>query len=976
MKLWQPFLHAPALLDARSGCADAAPKELAGGSPALLQADMESLLGADKVHARALDLVRYASDYSPYRLIPKVVVNPQTPQEIAAVLGYARERGHTVTFRAAGTSPNGQAAGDDILVDVRRGWAGTIVEDQGQRVRVRPGTILAMANANLARRGTRLGPDPASAHACTVGGVIANNSSGFAAGVAQTASATLRSVTVVLPSGTILDTGADDAEEVLAATEPELAAGLLRIKAEIEADTELADRIRGKFAIKNASGYRLDGFLIGATPAQILTRLMVCSQGTLGFVAEAVFDTVPLLPARADAFLLFDTLAHAAEAVPKFTAAGAQVAELLDGRTLRACAQLPAANPAWAELHSGSAALLVEVRATDEAALDAALPVMESVLAECVLTEPGHFTRDRAQIGRYWQIREALGGLVGMQRPVGATMIGEDVCVPPARVAEAAKDLAALLDTHGYDPSLQGHASAGNFHFCLMADFATDEGKNNYAKFMDELVELITGRYDGSLKAEHGSGRNMAPFVPIEWGDKATDLMWRIKQLFDPHGVLAPDVMLTRNPTSHLQHLQSMPQVEDTIEHCIECGFCEHVCPSRHLTTTPRQRIVVRREIARQGGDTPLRRTLLEQYEYDAVETCAGDGSCSIACPVDIDTGTMMKALRHTEHTAREEKAWLLAARRWGLIERLARVAVRGGHLLGATVMTVITGLLRRVVSTELMPGWLREMPAAAPARLPRTERDGAAAVYFPACINRIFGRGQQDRRDLSLPEALVALSARAGLPLWIPDDVRGSCCATVWHSKGYHDGNTYMANLIIENLWRWSDSGTLPVVIDAASCTLGVLDEITDYLTTENAAHRAAMTIMDATTWTQHKLLPKLTVGAKLGRVAMHPTCSTRHLGIDGTLAEIAAALATEVVVPQQATCCAFAGDRGFLHPELTEAATRDEADELADQNFDAYLCNNRTCEIGLEHGIGGHYESFVFTLERQTRPPGVSTR
>ncbi|WP_199856815.1 FAD-binding and (Fe-S)-binding domain-containing protein [Nocardia suismassiliense] len=969
MKLWQPFLHSPALLDSPGRITDAAPEALAEGSDASLKADMEGLLGADKVHARAIDLVRYASDYSPYRLIPKVVVNPQTPRDVAAVLAYAREHGHTVTFRAAGTSPNGQAAGDDILIDVRRGWSGTIVEDQGQRVRVRPGSTVAIANAALARRGTRLGPDPASAHACTVGGVIANNSSGFAAGVTQTASATLRSVNVVLPSGTIVDTGADDADAVLTAAEPELAAGLLRIKAEIEADTDLADRIRHKFAIKNASGYRLDGFLLGATPAQILTRLMVCSQGTLGFVAEAVFDTVPLLPTRAAAFLLFDTLEHAAEAVPKFTAAGAQVAELLDGRTLRACAQLPAANPAWAELHSGSAALLVEVRATDEAALDSTLPLVESVLADCTLTEPGQFTRDRAQIAIYWQLREGLGGLVGMQRPVGATMIGEDVCVPPTRVAEAAKDLAALLDRHGYDPSLQGHASAGNFHFCLMVDFSTAEGKNNYAKFMDELVELITGKYDGSLKAEHGSGRNMAPFVPIEWGDKATDLMWQIKRLFDPHGVLAPDVMLTRDRTSHLKHLQSMPRVEDTIEHCIECGFCEHVCPSRHLTTTPRQRIVVRREMERQGGDTPLRRALLEQYEYDAVETCAGDGSCSLACPLDIDTGTMMKAFRHSEHTARQEKTALLVAEHWGRVEQLARVAVRGGHLLGATVMTAITGLLRLVVSTELMPGWLREMPAAAPAHLPRTQRDGAVAVYFPACINRIFGRAQQDRRELSLPEALVTLSARAGMPLWIPEDVRGSCCATVWHSKGYQDGNTYMANLIIENLWRWSDSGTLPVVIDAASCTLGVLDEITDYLTEDNAAHRAAMTIMDATTWAQQQLLPNLTVGEKLDRVAVHPTCSTRHLGIDGTLAEIGAALATEVVVPQQATCCAFAGDRGFLHPELTEAATRDEADELAGQNVDAYLCNNRTCEVGLEHGTGGHYESFIFTLERQTR-------
>ncbi len=969
MRPHQPLTPA---FDARTrtdrGRTDLAPAEPAGGTPPGLRADLEALLGADRVSARAIDLIRYAGDYSPYRLIPKVVVNPRTPEQVAAVFAYARENGHTVTFRAAGTSPSGQASGDDILIDVRAGWSGVIAEDSGRRLRVRPGTILAMANAALWRHGARLGPDPASARACTIGGVIANNSSGFAAGVTQTASATLRSLTVVLPSGTIVDTSADNADQLLWTAEPELAAGLMAIKAEIAADAELTARIRRKFAIKNASGYRLDGFLLGATPAAILTRLMVSSQGTLGFVAEAVFDTVPLLPSRAAALLIFDSLQDAADAVPSFIAAGAQVAEIMDGRTLRSCAHLHAADPAWAQLDPRGAALLVEVQAPDPAALDSALPALEAALTRCRTAEPGHFTRDKDEIAAFWEVREGLGGLVGMRRPPGATLLSEDVCVPPARVAEAAKDLAALLNKYGYDPSLQGHASAGNFHFALTVDFATQEGKATYAAFMDELVDLIAAKYDGSLKAEHGSGRNMAPFLGVEWGDKATEIMWRIKDLFDPSGLLAPDVLLTRDREAHLKHLKTTPPVEDTIEHCIECGFCEHVCPSRDLTMTPRQRIVVRREIARQDGDTPLRRALLAQYEYDAVQTCAGDGSCAMSCPVDIDTGALMKTYRR--HSTRAETVALVLARRWALVERLARLAIRMGHTLGAPTTTAVTDLLRRAVSAEFMPRWLPEMPTAATPHLPNTDRETATAIYFPACINRIFGRSRRDRREPSLPGALVALSARAGMPLWIPDDVRGSCCATVWHSKGYRDANRFTANQIIENLWRWSDSGALPIVIDAASCTLGVLDEITDQLTLDNRTRRAAMTIMDATTWAHRELLPKLEITGKLGRIAVHPTCSTRHLGIDTALTDIGAALAHEVVTPRTATCCGFAGDRGFLHPELTESATAEEAVELADQDFDAYLCNNRTCEIGLEHGTGGHYESFVFALERQTRP------
>ncbi|WP_218021234.1 FAD-linked oxidase C-terminal domain-containing protein [Nocardia crassostreae] len=475
---------------------------------------------------------------------------------------------------------------------------------------------------------------------------------------------------------------------------------------------------------------------------------------------------MPLLPERAAAWLMFDTVDDAATTVPKFMAAGAQVAELLDGETLRSISVLPEGKPAWSEVSDKAAALLVEVRAADSAALAAALPALEAVLADCPLTEPGRFTRDKAEMNGCWEIREGLGGLLGLQRPVGHNMISEDVCVPPNRVAEAVADVNDLLAKHGYHPSVQGHASAGNLHFCPMVDFGSAAGTAEYAAFMDDLVDLIIGKYDGSLKAEHATGRKIAPFLPIEWGPRATDLMWRIKAAFDPGGLLAPDVVLTRDPQLHLKNLQSMPHAEDTVEHCIECGFCEHVCPSRHLTVTPRQRIVLRREMIRQGGDTPIRRALLDEYEYEAVETCAGDGSCAIACPVDIDTGTLMKTYRHSEHSSRTEKIALLFARRWALVERIARTAVRLGHLAGSRVTTAITGLLRRVISTELLPAWLPQMPPAAKAALPQTDRATAVAVYFPACINRIFGRATGGEPGPSLPEALVAVSARAGLPV------------------------------------------------------------------------------------------------------------------------------------------------------------------------------------------------------------------
>ena len=216
-----------------------------------------------------------------------------------------------------------------------------------------------------------------------------------------------------------------------------------------------------------------------------------------------------------------------------------------------------------------------------------------------LIREP-EFTRDVETVEVYWRVREGLHGLIGKMRPPGTALIVEDVCVPPERIAEGAADLQALLGEHGFLTGVAGHASAGNLHFMLTPDFAKREDLERYDAFMEGLIELVVDKYDGSLKAEHGTGVNMAPFVEREWGSRATELMWRVKRLADPDGVLAPGVVLNDDPGVHLRNLKTTPAIEDAATTCVECGFCEPVCPSRDLTTTPRQRIVLRREIARQ----------------------------------------------------------------------------------------------------------------------------------------------------------------------------------------------------------------------------------------------------------------------------------------------------------------------------------------------------------------------------------------
>ncbi|MBP2549739.1 D-lactate dehydrogenase [Neorhizobium galegae] len=955
--------------------ADAAPGRLVNGTPQDLKSDLVSLLGADRVKHRAIDLVRYASDASPYRLMPQVVVMPRSAEDIVKLFRYCREKGRHATFRAAGTSLNGQSQSDDILIDVRRHWYGATIEKGGASVRARPGTILGHVNSMLAKHGRRLGPDPASAHAATIGGVIANNAGGMRCTVTRDAYSTVSALKFIMPSGTIIDTQAPGAEAAFAEAEPELAQGLLDLRGELLADADLAARIRRKFEIRNTHGYRLCALLDGETPLEIFRRLLVGSEGTLAFVAEATLETVPVAKVTSVAWVPVPSIDEAVSLVPGLVGLGASAVELMVAPALTAAGNAFPETPSyWKTLDPKAAALLVEFGAENEASLTAKQAEVLELVGKANLVRPVEFTSVEEAIELAWHVREGLLGLIGKNREEGSTLITEDVCFPPARLAQGAHDVQALLAKHGFPGGVAGHAGHGNLHFTLVANFTNPDQVTRYGAFIAELVDLVVRKHDGSLKAEHGTGLNMAPFLAAEWGEKATAMMWRIKQLADPLGVLAPNVILTHNPNLHMENLKSVPQIEGVAgsSHCIECGFCEPVCPSRNVTMTPRQRIVLRREMARQRPDSAMLAQLQSEYQYDGVETCAGDGTCSIACPIGINTGDVIKELRAKENSPTSNRVALRIAKNWKTFEGLSRVALAGTHVMTSAVgtkpLTALTGLARTVVSPDLIPSIPGPMPR--PARpLPRTRREGAAAVYFSACINRIFGRDPAGPAAPSLPEALVKLSARAGKKLWIPPDCGGLCCSSPWKSKAFGDAYAFMARATAEALWDWSDGGTLPIVVDAASCSLSLIEDIPPNLTEEAKARYAKLTIIDSIAWC-HDLLPELSITRKINRVAVHPNCSAVHLGLDRKLKDIADHLAVDVEIPIGTTCCGTAGDRGLLHPELVRSASREIKAVLDAEPADVYVSANRTCEMGLRHATGYPYESFVFLLEELSRP------
>ena len=725
--------------------------------------------------------------------------------------------------------------------------------------------------------------------------------------------------------------------------------------------------------MKNTTGYSLNAFIDFDRPVDIFRNLLVGSEGTLAFIAEAVLKSVPDLPVKVTAFLQFPDLHAACAAIIPLRDAGAAALELLDRASLKSVENQPGIPPTIKSLPDGAAALLVEFHGRDESVRAELERTALATTAGLKLLEPARFTHDPVEQALFWKIRSGTFPSVGAVRKRGTTVLIEDVAFPIECLADAAVDLTKLFAKHGYDEAIIfGHAKDGNLHFVITQSFNDQAAVDRYERFIDDVVELVVKKYDGALKAEHGTGRNMAPFVEAEWGPEAKAVMEKLKALVDPLHLLNPGVIINADPKCHLADLKPMPGVEEEVDKCIECGYCEPKCPSRELTLTPRQRIVVRREMARLEGNhenPALLASLTGAFDYMAVETCAADGLCATACPVSIDTGQLTKRFRRASHSRRAQKIALSVARNFATVEPVMRVALRSGHmvqgLFGPKAMPFITRVMKAFGASHQ---WSPEMPKAAKAPLPVTSLEGAQAIYFPACISRMMGHLPGESEELSLVEALVKVSARAGVPVHIPLDVEGTCCGVPFSSKGFDLAHKYTVNHAIEKFWEWSQEGRLSIVMDTSPCTYGVVTSRA-YLTPENQAKFDKLKIIDSTAFAYDVLLPKLQVTRKVGSVVLHPVCSLTKMNLLPKLEGVAQACAGKVVVPRDAGCCGFAGDRGFTHAELTASATKHEAKEVKSQSFDGHYASSRTCEVGMTRSTGEIYRSFLYLLESATR-------
>ncbi len=906
-------------------------------------------------------LLAYGTDASFYRLIPKMVVRLKNIDEVIFTIQSCAQLNIACTFRAAGTSLSGQAVSDSVLITLTDDWRDHQIHDDGFKITLQPGVIGADANKYLATFGRKIGPDPASINTCKIGGIAANNASGMCCGSAQNSYRTVDSMKLVFADGTLLDTSDLASIKAFQTKQPTLLQGIKDLCKKVADNEQLTDRIRHKYRLKNTTGYSLNALVDYSDPIEVIKHLMIGSEGTLGFIAEITYNTVIEHPHKASALIVFESIEEASKAVTALANDPVSAVEMMDGRAMRSVADKPGMPDFIKDLNLQAGTLLIESRAGDQVLLDQQCASIMNTIAQFKMLESISFTSDANTVATLWGIRKGMFPAVGAVREVGTTVIIEDVAFPVEHLAAGVHDLQKLFDQFHYDEAIIfGHALEGNLHFVFTQSFEAEDEVKRYGDFMDAVADLVAVKYQGSLKAEHGTGRNMAPYVELEWGKDGYVLMQQIKALFDPNNILNPGVIINDDPQSHLKNLKPMPKADDLIDRCIECGFCEPVCPSRTLSLSPRQRIVLYRELQRREsvGETESASALQKVFEYQGIDTCAATGLCAERCPVGINTGDLVKKLR----TSKYKKFTPIArwtADHFATTTKMVNLSLKANTLaqkaLGEKVVAKATNGLRRL-SAGKTPMWIPELPSSNKHRPQSSSGAGHAnkkVVYLPSCASRTMGQQAGNNESRSLTEVTESLIKKAGFDIIIPESLSEQCCGMPYDSKGMNLLADQKSKQLEAALWQASEQGKWPVLMDTSPCAKHSIEKFTQ-----------SMEILEPTVFVLKYLLNHLTITPIEETVMLHVTCSSRRMGIENSMLELAQRCTSDVIIPEHIQCCGWAGDKGFTTPELNAAAVHTLKEQVPEHCTRGFS-NSRTCEIGLSHHSGIPYQSILYLVD-----------
>ena len=1025
--------------------------------------DIRQFLPSDRIYTDELRTLGWGTDASFYRQIPKVVIRSDGEEEISKIVQLCKKHHLPFTFRAAGTSLSGQSCTDSVLIVAGKHWekyeileeSGKGKEEREYTIRLQPGIVGARVNEILKPYGRVFPPDPASIGSAMVGGIVINNASGMNCGVHANSDRMMISARIILTDGTVLDTGDEKSREAFRKSHPEFLKKIEALRDKVRADEKLASRIRTKYSIKNVTGLNLRPLVAYDDPFDIIAHSMVGSEGTLAFLSEVTMKTLKDYKYKASAMVYFLTMKESCEAVVSMKKLKAgdedlamsaeqlmvKSAEMLDYKSLSSVddpvflqyqKDVDAGKIAGVEPgdYHNLTAILTETKGITHEQLLEKIEKIKECLGQFKLYVPAEFTEDPAVYGKYWAIRSGIFPSVGGTRPIGTSCLIEDVAFPIESLPEATVKLQKLIADHGYDDAcIYGHAFEGNYHFILNQSFADEHEVARYAEMMRDVAKLVVEGYDGSLKAEHGTGRNMAPFVKYEWGDKAYEVMKELKAIFDPEGLLNKGVIFNDDPDCFIKCLKPLPVLDydfksipdgghylmdpklstakETIEQvkrankCIECGFCEVNCMSCGLTLSSRMRIAVQREICyleATGRDPERVAKLRKQYKYYGDQTCATDGLCSTSCPMKINTGELTHLIRQLDmnNSTVGYQVGEFAANHMAGIKSGLRVVLDVAHVAHVTLGPKLMTTVCRTMNKMGLPLWTTAMPKKKrqPKKsdltqfiieksIPHKEEEHSPlkVVYFPSCINQTMGQSRQGGKIHDLVDEVIQLMAKAGYEVIFPEGMERMCCGQIWESKGMLDIADRKSAELEAALWKASEQGKYPVLCAQSPC-LHRMKKVMGEREKSDACIGSAereethpegkvmhkMKLYEPAEFIMEYLVPRLDFHPIDRHIALHLTCSTREMGVDKDMIALARLCSTNVFLPEGVGCCGFAGDRGFTFPELNKYGLRKLRPQIEANHIEVGYSNSRTCEIGLETNTGIPYMSIVYLVNECT--------
>lgn len=933
-----------------------------------LKKKLSKTIPSKRIITNPLQLLAYGTDASFYRLIPKIVVQVHTEEEAVEVIRQTGKLNIPVTYRAAGTSLSGQAITDSVLMVATHEWRKyTILDDEALKIKLQPGITGARANIHLQPFGRKIGPDPASINAAMIGGIAANNASGMCCGTDQNSYKTIADIRIVLYDGTILDTSDEKSKLDFTEKHPEIIREIEKLRDKIKADNTLTERIKQKYKIKNTTGYSINALVDYEDPFDIIKHLMIGSEGTLAFTSDITYHTVVDEKYKACTLMIFETIEKACEVVPMLKKTPVSAVELLDRDSIRSIEDDPEAPSYFRALPETACLLLVEIQANEQLEMNEKEAIIRKAIETYPTIQPYKFTSDPKEYNFNWKARKGLLSSIGGLRKTGTTCLIEDVAFPIDRLGDACVALKDLFKRLGYaDAVLYGHALDGNFHIVFSQDFNSTSEVQKYADMMDELADIVVNKFDGSLKAEHGTGRNMAPFVEKEWGEAAYKIMLKIKDIFDPHKLINPGVIINENPKIHLENLKPLPAANEIIDKCMECGFCEPNCVAEGLTLSPRQRIVIAREISRLKalGEDPSRlKQMLNDAKYYSDETCATDGLCGLVCPVKIDTGKFIKHVRHEEASDTAKKVASYIGNRMAGTTSAARGGLNFVHfvhsILGDTLMGGVASTMR-TLSLKTIPKWNKDMPKGASKIKDMVINEGQVdkVVYFPSCINRSMGKSNgYEKGDVELTKKTQELLQRAGFTIIYPEGINSLCCGMAFSSKGLKEEGARKSKELEKALLKASENGKYPILFDMSPC----------FYTFHEAYENKDLKIYDPIEFMLDFVMPKLEIKHPRNIVTVFPVCSVKKIGMEQKLLQLAKLCSKEVAFVDT-NCCGFAGDRGFTYPELNAHGQRHLNEQIPAGCKDGYS-TSRTCEIGMSEYSDINFKSIFYLIDEVTK-------